>query len=96
MKFIHLNCLRKWIRQRVVINDTQNVTRIFWKNLTCELCKSPYPFSVYFNGQIHELVMINTPMPPYMILDCFIKNKDESDGIAIINFIQNSIVTIVI
>ena len=86
MKYIHLECLRAWIKQRVEIKEKQSTTIITWKSLNCELCKSPYPFAVYFNGHIYELINYKKPIPPYAIFEHYTKEGSDSTGICIITF----------
>lgn len=95
MKYIHLDCLRHWVKQRVNIVSTQTITSISWKTFSCELCKSPYPFAVYFNGKIHELITMEIPMFPYMVLESIIKDSEESNGLYIVKFFPKSNISIV-
>lgn len=86
MKLVHLECLRCWIKQRVDIQERPHVTIMSWKSLNCELCKTPYPFAVYFNGHIYELVTYKHPNPPYVIFEHFLKEGGDSNGLFIISF----------
>lgn len=48
MKWIHLNCLRRWLLNKIEIVE-DDVIRIYaWKELNCELCKTPLE-SIFFN-----------------------------------------------
>ena len=38
LKYVHLGCLREWIRNRGVSQSTAFGKSYFWKNLECELC----------------------------------------------------------
>jgi len=95
MKFIHLNCLRQWIRQRITVSSSNSVTAITWKILSCELCKNPYPFAVYFNDKIHELITTDVPKPPYMVLESIVRNSEEANGIYILNFFPKTSISVV-
>jgi len=86
VRYIHLNCLKAWIKQRVEVKETPHATSIMWKSLNCELCKSPYPFAVYFNGKIHELLTFKLPNPPYIIFEHFSKDENNCCGIYIAGF----------
>ena len=40
---IHVGCLKEWIKtKRKVVNDNKSVVSVLWKDLICELCKSPF------------------------------------------------------
>lgn len=55
MKWIHLSCLRTWMRGRLNMTSVKKICRIhiwqnddsatcvFWRPLECELCQHPYP-----------------------------------------------------
>jgi len=95
MKYIHLKCLKAWIKQRVEVKETPCITSIVWKSLNCELCGSPYPFAVEFNGRIHELISYKIPAPPYAIFEHYNKEEDNSCGISIVKFTEKPIIRIV-
>ena len=45
MRFIHYECLKKWMAIKLSIkkNDKQTVTSYNMKSFNCEICKTPYP-----------------------------------------------------
>lgn len=90
MKFIHLECLKPWIKQRIVVNESFDSTVITWKSLSCELCKAPYPFAVYFNGKVFELVDCKVPEHPYIVFEHSSKGNGDSDSLFIVSFSARS------
>ena len=46
MKYIHQQCLKTWFSNKRIMKNTPVVSTYFWKNLECELCKTPYPYEV--------------------------------------------------
>ncbi|MDR3548265.1 MAG: E3 ubiquitin-protein ligase MARCH [Candidatus Pacebacteria bacterium] len=66
---VHLNCLRRWIKQKTTITSSTFVTSVTWKSLACELCKTPYPYAVYFDGNVYELIAIPHIKPPYIVFE---------------------------
>lgn len=91
MKYTHLNCLRLWMNQRIEVKSQANSAIVTWKSLSCELCKSPYPFAVYFNGKIYELINCQLPEPPYAIFECYSKDSADSNGLCVISFSNKNI-----
>ena len=83
MKYIHLECLRSWIKQRINIFTTPISFVITWKSFNCELCHDPYPFAVYYNGTIYEFIKHKVPKRPYIILE---HSSKESQSIIVISF----------
>jgi hypothetical protein len=67
---INLNCLRKWIEQKVSIKLKAYVITIVWKSLHCELCKAAYPFAVCFDGNIYEVIKI-----PFVVFEIATKRR---------------------
>lgn len=47
MKWIHLECLRKWLINKIEIVEDEVIRIYAWKDLNCELCKSSLKSSFY-------------------------------------------------
>jgi len=52
MKYVHIKCLQKWLKNRLKTTSRPLYSSIEWKPLDCELCQSHFP------GIIHELFLI--------------------------------------
>lgn len=90
MKYIHLKCLREWIRKRTNNKKNKIVIDFPVKTISCELCKSTYPLAIHFNGKIHEIIKLNVPSCPYMVVE------SDSKDISFISFQSSKNVLIVI
>ena len=66
---VNLNCLRKWVRQKVKVTMKRGITIIKWQSLYCELCKTPYPYAIYFYDDIYELIRIHPVKAPYAVFE---------------------------
>lgn len=95
MGYIHLDCLRKWIKQRITVASNAYVTSVYWKSLSCELCKTPLPFAVYFDGKIYELLNVNSPRTPYVVLESITLAGGDMNGIHIVSFSEKTKLIIV-
>jgi len=42
-KFVHILCLKEWIKQSLHFTKSANFHSYFWSPLQCELCRSHYP-----------------------------------------------------
>ncbi|SCM20937.1 FHA domain protein, putative [Plasmodium chabaudi chabaudi] len=83
MKYIHLNCLRTWMKGRLnVRSDGESTVSFFWKQLNCELCKFPYPTYISIQNKTLELYEIPKPELPYMIIELL---NDKSKGFYIVS-----------
>ena len=63
MRFIHHSCLKTWFAQKRVMKTSSIVTTFFWKNLECELCKSPYPYETRSLNGREMLNIIDYQLP---------------------------------
>ena len=39
MKFVHLNCLYNWNRNKSILSENENFILYLWKDIKCELCQ---------------------------------------------------------
>ena len=69
MRLIHLECLRRWLKSKISSRSSGVVTSYFWSDFSCELCKSLLPNSVKHNEKNLDLITINYPTTPYMVLE---------------------------
>lgn len=49
MGMIHVGCLQKWLKSKVVVKKNVISVCYQWKNLNCELCSSPFPGYFYLS-----------------------------------------------
>eukprot|EP00826_Nyctotherus_ovalis_P042362 TRINITY_DN4348_c0_g1_i4.p1 TRINITY_DN4348_c0_g1~~TRINITY_DN4348_c0_g1_i4.p1 ORF type:complete len:391 (+),score=69.90 TRINITY_DN4348_c0_g1_i4:89-1174(+) len=43
VKYMHVNCLQKWLRSKVTQKKTDTVSSYVWKEFQCDICKIDYP-----------------------------------------------------
>jgi hypothetical protein len=86
MKFIHLECLRHWMRSRMIIRNTENCITMSWKSLDCEICKSGIPFSIE-GGNRNEFLKIQKPKEPFIVLEGVGNDKNSNKGVHMISII---------
>ena len=67
MRFIHHGCLKTWFANKRIMKVSNIVTTYFWKNLECELCKTPYPYETRsLDGKtMLNIIEYDTPQPMY-------------------------------
>jgi hypothetical protein len=51
VRYVHVDCLKRWLTSKCVVNETDNFASYFWKSMHCELCKKVYPFSLSAGGR---------------------------------------------
>ncbi|SBS81905.1 FHA domain protein, putative [Plasmodium ovale] len=82
MKYVHLNCLRTWMRGRLNVRNDCSSYSFFWKQLNCELCKFPYPTYIHIQNKFLELYEIPKPELPYIIIELM---NDRNKGFYIVS-----------
>ena len=66
---VHFSCLKNWQQSRIVQKGTPKVTTYQWKKYECEICLLPWPKKVKFQGRINDLISLNRPATPYLIME---------------------------
>ena len=66
---VHFQCLKNWIKNKIVSKTNNNTVTYQWKKFECEVCKTPLPRKVMFHRMPHELINIERPDCPYIILE---------------------------
>lgn len=69
IKFIHVECIKSWLRSRIQTKTTGLVVSYYSNDLICELCKTPLPASVFYIGTKIDLISIEYPKKPYIIFE---------------------------
>ena len=70
VKYIHLNCLRKWLTSKLCMksSSSNNMYCYSFKSLECEICKSIIPEQVEYRGKLISLLEFKDIEPPYLVL----------------------------
>lgn len=73
LKYIHINCLKYWMKNRAIINNFSFGYTSFWKNLECELCHMSFPgkFQIDFEKTIFFFKdVIKVDKEEIFLIDC--------------------------
>jgi hypothetical protein len=84
IKYIHTECIRHWLRSRIQTKTTFSTTSYYWTDLNCELCKTSLPSSVYYMGMKIDLISIDYPDKPYILLEEYSPDNFNSSGVHIV------------
>ena len=70
VKYIHLNCLRKWLTSKVTVKSSPafDIYCYSYKYLECEICRSKISEQVEYRGKIISLLDFKNVDPPYLIM----------------------------
>lgn len=61
VRFIHFECLKSWLKTKLVVQSHNNVKSYYWKDFHCEICRHQYSLSYFTNGRKYELFQLEIP-----------------------------------
>ena len=95
MKYIGLSCIKQWLHGKRHCKETTAVNSYIWKNLECELCKSPI-IDVVKSRMGHEMDLLNFNLHEncknYMVIESV--TNTTSKTIHVINFDANPLIKV--
>ena len=68
VRFIHYDCLKHWLKQKMAKKEEKNLISYSWKTFECEICKKPYPYVFRSNGIQYPLVDVEKPKDSNFLL----------------------------
>lgn len=89
IEYVHLGCLRHWIRGRLNMSDTSGGS-YFYRPLACELCKAVYPTYVGTGQECQPLVEVPKTQPPFIVLENMVRDSQQhaSRGLHVISLAE--------
>jgi len=94
MRLIHISCLRQWLKSKVITRQSGKTVSYYWNDLTCELCKEPFPSTVVVAGKRYDLISITYPKEPFIILEDYRPDKNEIFGKHIVSLKERQSITV--
>lgn len=96
IEYVHLGCLRHWIRGR--LNLSENSTSFFYRPLACELCKAVYPAYLSITnvtGATDKMPIVEVPRTkaPFIALENMVRDSQQhsSRGLHVISLADNKL-----
>mmetsp|Transcript_160343 Transcript_160343/g.292778 ORF Transcript_160343/g.292778 Transcript_160343/m.292778 type:complete len:426 (-) Transcript_160343:67-1344(-) len=93
IEYVHLGCLRHWIKGRLNLSDTPSGS-YFYRPLACELCKTVYPAYIQQNDDKRlPLVEVPRTTPPFIVLENMVRDSQQhtSRGLHVISLAENKL-----
>ena len=90
MRYIGLSCLKSWLHGKRHSKKTARVNSFIWKNLECEICKTPLKGDIIDKeGEEHSLLNyeLHDDSRNYLIIDSI--TYSTSKTVHVINFDQS-------
>lgn len=81
-EYVHINCLQDWISSKTKKKVNPGVACTYWKKLCCEVCKVSLPDLVNIENQGIQMIPIQRPETPYILLERVFteKSKEGTDN----------------
>jgi hypothetical protein len=92
IEYVHLGCLRHWIRGRLNLSDNASGS-YFYRPLACELCKAVYPAYVHSGTERLPLVEMPQTTPPFIVLENMVRDSQQhaGRGLHVISLAENKL-----
>ena len=87
MKYIHYECLKKWICTQTCLEiDSNDICSIFIiKKIECELCKNKFPDYIKHNGKLYEIIDFHNYYKKYMVIESLVLDNRQNKFLYVIN-----------
>jgi RING-variant domain/FHA domain len=85
IKYIHVDCIKNWLKSKIETKNTNTTISYYWTDLACELCKSVIPKSIYYQDIKLDLISIEYPTRPYLLIEEFSPENLDSAAIHILS-----------
>ena len=86
-KYIHLKCLKHWIRTKscIKIDESEYCCVFVFSETECELCKAKFPDFVNHNKKLYSLLDFTDEFKNYLILECLTLDKENNKFLYVIS-----------
>ncbi|KRX04576.1 SMAD/FHA domain [Pseudocohnilembus persalinus] len=74
-EFVHYQCLKTWVQSKIKRKEQGSTISYNWKISECEICNSTLPKKIKKQEQVFDLVDIQKPDCPYLLLEVVTKDK---------------------
>ena len=87
LKYIHLDCLKKWIGTRnwTRVENNENVCIYLIKEIDCELCKNKLPDYIHHKNKLYKIIEFKIDFKNYISFENLTLDKQKNKFIYVIN-----------
>ena len=79
-EYVHIKCIQDWINSKMKKKINFGVSCFYWKKLNCEVCKVSLPDLIEYKTDKYELIPIERPDTPYILLERVFYDKSKENG----------------
>ena len=87
LKYIHLDCLKKWIGTRnwTRVENNENVCIYLIKEIDCELCKNKLPDYIRHKNKLYKIIDFKIDFKNYISFENLTLDKQKNKFIYVVN-----------
>ena len=87
MKYIHLECLKHWLKTSIFIKieSNQDSFLYLYKTPECELCKTKFTDYIRHKGKLYEILDFKNDFNNYLIIESITIDKNQNKYLYIVN-----------
>ena len=93
MGYIHLKCLKHWIRSNIEFDNTDLIITYNINKIKCELCKENFPDYIKYNNRLYNIFVVEHNFNEFFIIETMRDDKYKSRFIHIISFDEDEKIT---
>ena len=86
---VHFKCLKEWIQHKIISKTNNNTINYQWKKFKCELCHNDWPKGITYNNESRDLINVEKPDAPYIILEKLSKENTHQNSLSLIMMGEN-------
>ena len=79
-EYVHIKCIQDWITSKMKKKINLGVSCFYWKKLKCEVCIVSLPDLIEHKTKNYELIPIERPLTPYILLERVFYDKAKENG----------------
>ena len=87
MKYIHLDCLKQWLKTSIFVKIESNKDSFLYlyKTPECELCKTKFTDYIRHKGKLYEILDFKNDFSNYLIVESITIDKNQNKYLYIVN-----------
>ena len=97
MKYIHLNCLKHWLKTSsfIPIKNNKKCEIYNYKQAECELCKSKLPDFIRHQGKLYEIIEYTKEFKNYIVFETLTLDKHNNKFLYVVSFDnENNVISV--
>ena len=92
LKYIHLNCLKQWLKTNTyILYENNEFCKTYkYKEAECELCKTKLPDYIRHKGKLYEINDFGDDFKNYIIFECLTLDKNNNKFLYVASLDNNN------